>query len=53
MSFPQLKVIDVKDVPFAFRPDSSDPGIMQQIFHNGDYILPIKNFAISRLAIGL
>lgn len=44
MSFPQLKIIDVKDIPFAFRPNSIDPVTMQQIFQNGDYILPIKNF---------
>lgn len=43
---PPIQFINLKGitVPFAFRPDSTDIYVMQQIFQNGEYILPIKNF---------
>ena len=40
----QLSYIKGTTIPFAFRPDSSDPAVMRQIFQNVEYNLPVKNF---------
>ncbi len=40
----QFVTISGTSIPFAFRPKSSDPGIMQQIFHNMDYAFNVPNF---------
>ena len=46
IDIPKLQLIKINglSIPFAFRPNSTDVYVMQQIFQNVDYALPIKNF---------
>ena len=46
IDIPKLQLIKINglSIPFAFRPNSTDVYVMQQIFQNRDYVLPIKDF---------
>lgn len=45
-NLPQLQFLNLDGVsiPFAFRPNTTDVPTINEIFRNGGYILPIKNF---------
>lgn len=45
-STPPFAAVKIKglNIPFVYRPNTSDGAVVKSVFNGGEYILPIKNF---------